>query len=304
MRNNSLKYLTREGFRNLWVNRLMSLASITVLMACLIIIGIGSMLYFNLTAVLDNVESQNIVQVYIEDGTNELDTSEVGVKIKNMPNVGECEFVPKEDAFDKLVENMGSDSALFKGFKESPLPDAYRVTIKDLNLFEQTVKELNELEHVEIVRENSELASKLVAVRKAVTIASIGIVTMLFLVALFIISNTIRITMFSRKLEINIMKAVGATNGFIRWPFMIEGVLLGLIASVISLFLLWGIYELVCYVFADVTAMLNITLVPFVKYIWILLVAFTFIGVFTGTVGSMFSMNKYLREQRSVVNNE
>lgn len=304
MKSNSLKYLTREGFRNLWVNRLMSLASITVLMACLIIIGIGSMLYFNLTAVLDNVESQNIVQVYIEDGTGELETSEVGVKIKNMPNVEDCEFVPKQDAFDKLVKTMGSDSALFQGFKEVPLPDAYRVTVKDLNLFKQTVNELNELEHVEVVRENSDLASKLVAVRKAVTIASVGIVLMLFLVALFIISNTIRITMFSRKLEINIMKAVGATNGFIRWPFMIEGVLLGLIASFISLFLLWGLYEIAAYTFADVTAMLNISLVPFTKYIWILLGAFAFIGVFTGTVGSMFSMNKYLREQRSVVNNE
>lgn len=304
MKSNSLKYLTREGFRNLWVNRLMSLASITVLMACLIIIGIGSMLYFNLTAVLDNVESQNIVQVYIEDGTGELETSEVGVKIKNMPNVEDCEFVPKQDAFDKLVKTMGSDSALFQGFKEVPLPDAYRVTVKDLNLFEQTVKELNELEHVEVVRENSDLASKLVAVRKAVTIASVGIVIMLFLVALFIISNTIRITMFSRKLEINIMKAVGATNGFIRWPFMIEGVLLGLIASFISLFLLWGLYEIAAYTFADVTAMLNIALVPFTEYIWILLAVFAFIGVFTGTVGSMFSMNKYLREQRSVVNNE
>lgn len=304
MKSNSLKYLTREGFRNLWVNRLMSLASITVLMACLIIIGIGSMLYFNLTSLLDIVESQNVVMVYVEDGTSELDTSEVGVKIKTMSNIEECVFVPKEDAFDKQIETMGGDSALFEGFTESPLPDAYKVTIKDLSLFAKTVGELNALDHIETVRENSDLAAKLVSIRKAVTIVSIGIVTMLFLVALFIISNTIRITMFSRKLEINIMKAVGATKGFIRWPFMIEGVLLGLIASVISLFMLWGLYELAAYAFQSVVALLKVELVAFTDYIWLLLGAFAFIGVFTGTVGSMFSMNKYLKEQRSIVNNE
>ena len=285
MRSNSLKYLTHEGFRNLWVNRLMSLASITVLMACLIIIGIGSMLYFNLTSVLDNVESQNVVLVYIEDGASELETSEVGVQIKNMPNVDECVFVPKEDAFEKQIQTMGGDSALFKGFEESPLPDAYRVTIKDLSLFEQTVNQLKSLDHILNVRENSDLASKLVAVRKAVTIASVGIVTMLFLVALFIISNTIRITMFSRKLEINIMKAVGATNGFIRWPFMIEGVLLGLIASIISVFLLWGIYELAAYTFASVVAMLKIELVDFKDYFLFLFGVFAVIGMLTGTKG-------------------
>ena len=304
MKSNSLKYLTREGVRNLWVNRLMSLASITVLMACLVIIGIGSMLYFNLTSLLDIVEAQNVVLVYIEDGTSELDTSEIGIQIKNMPNIDECVFVPKEDAFEKQIEVMGGDSALFEGFTESPLPDAYRVTIKDLSSFEETVKQLQSIKHIETVRENSDLASKLVSIRKAVSIASIGIVAMLFLVALFIISNTIRITMFSRKLEINIMKAVGATKGFIRWPFMIEGVLLGLIASVISIFLLWGIYELASYTFASVVAMLKLELVPFTDYFWLLLAAFAFIGVFTGTVGSMFSMNKYLKEQRSVVNNE
>lgn len=304
MKSNSLKYLTREGFRNLWVNRLMSLASVTVLMACLVIIGVGSMIYFNLTSLLDIVESQNVVMVYVEDGTSELDTSEVGVKIKNMANVEDCIFVPKEDAFEKQIEDMGGDSALFEGFEESPLPDAYKVTIKDLSSFDATVKQLNAMEHIETVRENSDLASKLVSIRKAVTIASIGIVAMLFLVALFIISNTIRITMFSRKLEINIMKAVGATKNFIRWPFMIEGVLLGLIASVISIFLLWGVYELAGYTFASVVSMIKIELVKFTDYFWILFAAFAFIGVFTGTVGSMFSMNKYLKEQRSIVNNE
>lgn len=304
MKSSSLKYLTKEGFRNIWVNRLMSVASITVLMACLIIIGVGSMLFFNITSLLDIVEAQNVVMVYIEDGTSDIDTTSIGVRIKNMSNISECEFVPKEDAFERQIETMGGDSALFSGFDESPLPDAYKVTVTDLTRFSQTVDELKTIEHVENVRENSDLASKLVSIRQAVTIVSAGLVLMLFLVALFIISNTIRITMFSRKLEINIMKAVGATNGFIRWPFFVEGILLGIISGIVSLFLLWGVYELIIYAFSSVISLMGFSFVPFTQYIWLILGIFIFIGVFTGGVGSMFSMSKYLKEQGSVVSNE
>lgn len=304
MRSGSLKYLTHEGFRNIWVNRLMSIASVTVLMACLIIIGVGSMLYFNINSLLDIVEAQNVVMVYVEDGTSELDTSNIGIEIKNIDNVEDCVFIPKEDAFKKQIEEMGSDSAIFEGFEESPLPDAYKVTVKDLTRYNETVGQIENLEHVMKVRENSDLASKLVSVRQAVTLVSAGLVLMLFLVALFIISNTIRITMYSRKLEINIMKAVGATNSFIRWPFLIEGVLLGLISSIVSILILWGVYQLIVYAFSSVISDLGFGFVPFLDYIWYIFAVFIFIGIFTGTVGSMVSMNKYLKEQRSVVNNE
>lgn len=306
MKSGSLKYLTREGFRNIWVNRLMSLASVTVLMACLVIIGVGSMLYFNINALLDKVEAQNVVMVYINYETSDVDTSQVGIDIKNVPNVKSCEFIPKEDAFQKQIEQMGADSAIFEGFDESPLPDAYRVSVDDLTLYEQTVAQIKSIPNVMNVRENGELASKLVSIRRAVTIVSAGLVAMLFLVALFIISNTIRITMYSRKLEINIMKAVGATNSFIRWPFFVEGVLLGVISSIVSILLLWGIYELIVYTFSSaiVGFGFGFEFVRFTDYIWYIFAVFAGIGIFTGSVGSMFSMNKYLKEQRSVVNNE
>lgn len=304
MRAGSLKYLTREGFRNIWVNRLMSIASVTVLMACLVIIGIGSMLYFNINSLLDIVEAQNIVMVYVDYEADDLAVSQVGIDIKNLPNVADCEFIPKEDAFQKQIDAMGSDSAIFEGITESPLPDAYRVSVKDLTLYAQTVEQIKALDSVMNVRENSDLATKLVSIRQAVTVVSAGIVLMLFLVALFIISNTIRITMYSRKLEINIMKAVGATNGFIRWPFFVEGILLGIISSIISILLLWGIYELIVYAFASVVNMFGFTFVPFLSYIWYIFAVFVAIGVFTGGIGSMVSMNKYLKEQRSVVSNE
>lgn len=304
MKGTSLKYLTHEGFRNVWVNRLMSLASVTVLMACLIIMGAGIMIYFNINNVVDKVQSQNVVMVYVADDASEDETTQIGTSLKGISNVESCEFVPKEVAFQEQIQSMGGDAALFEGFDEIPLPDAYKVTVKDLSQFENTVYQIKQINKVDSVRENSDLASKLLSLRHAVSIVSVGLVIMLFLVALFIISNTIRITMFSRKLEISIMKAVGATNWFIRWPFMIEGMILGTISGIVSLGVLWGLYAVAEKVFAQTLSLIGFSLVPFSAYWWQILLVFVAIGLFTGGFGSLVSMAKYLKEQGSVVSDD
>lgn len=304
MKGTSLKYLTHEGFRNVWVNRLMSLASVTVLMACLIIMGAGIMIYFNINNVVDKVQSQNVVMVYVADDASEDETTQIGTSLKGISNVESCEFVPKEVAFQEQIQSMGGDAALFEGFDEIPLPDAYKVTVKDLSQFENTVSQIKQINKVDSVRENSDLASKLLSLRHAVSIVSVGLVIMLFLVALFIISNTIRITMFSRKLEISIMKAVGATNWFIRWPFMIGGMILGTISGIVSLGVLWGLYAVAEKVFAQTLSLIGFSLVPFSEYWWQILLVFVAIGLFTGGFGSLVSMAKYLKEQGSVVSDD
>ena len=304
MKGTSLKYLTHEGFRNVWVNRLMSLASVTVLMACLIIMGAGIMIYFNINNVVDKVQSQNVVMVYVADDASEDETTQIGTSLKGISNVESCEFVPKEVAFQEQIQSMGGDAALFEGFDEIPLPDAYKVTVKDLSQFENTVSQIKQINKVDSVRENSDLASKLLSLRHAVSIVCVGLVIMLFLVALFIISNTIRITMFSRKLEISIMKAVGATNWFIRWPFMIEGMILGTISGIVSLGVLWGLYAVAEKVFAQTLSLIGFSLVPFSEYWWQILLVFVAIGLFTGGFGSLVSMAKYLKEQGSVVSDD
>lgn len=304
MKGTSLKYLTHEGFRNVWVNRLMSLASVTVLMACLIIMGAGIMIYFNINNVVDKVQSQNVVMVYVADDASEDETTQIGTSLKGISNVESCEFVPKEVAFQEQIQSMGGDAALFEGFDEIPLPDAYKVTVKDLSQFENTVSQIKQINKVDSVRENSDLASKLLSLRHAVSIVSVGLVVMLFLVALFIISNTIRITMFSRKLEISIMKAVGATNWFIRWPFMIEGMILGTISGIVSLGVLWGLYAVAEKVFAQTLSLIGFSFVPFSAYWWQILLVFVAIGLFTGGFGSLVSMAKYLKEQGSVVSDD
>ncbi len=298
MKGASLGYLTKEGFRNVWVNRLMSLASITVLMACLVIIGLGAMLFFNINALLDKIESQNVIMVYIEDGTTDEQIEKLEQDIFGLGNIEKCDFVSKEEAFENSKKELGEDSALLEGM-ENPMPDAYKVTVSDMNLFKQTVKGLNSLEHIETVRENSDVADKLIDIRHAVTIVIAGMVLLLFIVSLFIIANTIRITMFSRRLEISIMKAVGATNWFIRWPFMIEGIVIGVISSLVSMGVLAGLYYGVAYVFKDLLQLFEP--VAFGQYAGYIFLLFTLIGTFTGSVGSLISMGKYLREQGSVI---
>ncbi len=301
MKGSSLGYLTKEGFRNVWVNRLMSLASITVLMACLVIIGLGSMLFFNINELLNKIESQNVIMVYIEDGTTDAQIEQLNQDIYALGNIQDCIFVSKEEAFEKSKEEMGEDAALLEGM-ENPMPDGYKVVVQDMTLFKETVADLNELEFVETIRENSDIADKLIDIRYAVTVVISGMVILLFIVSLFIIANTIRITMFSRKLEISIMKAVGATNWFIRWPFMIEGIVIGIISSLVSFGVLAGLYEGVAYVFADMLELFEP--VAFGQYAGYIFLIFAVIGMFTGSVGSLISMGKYLKEQGSVVSED
>lgn len=298
------KYLIRQGFRNVWVNRIMSIASIAVLLASLLIMGAGLMVYHNINALLNHIEGQNVIMVYIKENADDLETSKVGVEIKNLKNIDSCEFIPKEQAFKDQVKKLGTDSAIFEGLSESPLPNAYKVTVKDLNLFADTVNKIKAISNVDNIRENSSLATKLASLQNAISVISVVLVSILFLVALFIISNTIRITMYTRRLEIQIMKGVGATNWFIRWPFIIEGILLGTIAGVIGTLALWGVYAGAGKVFADTLTLFNFKLVSFGAYWGEILGLFLCLGVAAGAFGSAISMNKYLKEQESIVDDE
>ncbi|MBQ6165724.1 MAG: permease-like cell division protein FtsX [Clostridia bacterium] len=304
MKSSSLRYLTKEGFRTIFINRLMSVASVTVLMSCLVIIGIAALIFFNINAVLDTVESQNIIMVYIQDAATPEQTTYAGSVLSAIDNVESCEFVSREEGYAAILGNLGDDAAVFEGMDASFLPNAYRITVKDLSKFDETVAQISAVENVMNVRENSDLAQRLTRIRNALTYASIGMIALLFIVAVFIIANTVRITMFSRRLEISIMKAVGATNAFIRWPFVIEGIVLGIISALVAEGVLYLLYMLASVSFAGVFAVFGTSLVDFGNYALWLLLAFVCIGVFTGMFGSSVSMGRYLREQGKVVNDD
>ena len=304
MKGASVGYLTREGFRNIWVNRLLSLATIVVLISCLIIVGTGSLIFLNINAVLDLIESQNVVMVYVNDEADDYMTQSLGVQLESHTNVLEVEFVPREEAFQRQIESYGEKADVLQGLSPDILPDAYKVTVKDLEQFDATVAEIKAMQNVIHVRENSDLASKLASIRNAVTYISIGIVAILFFVSLFIVSNTIRITIYNRRLEISIMKAVGATNAFIRWPFMVEGILLGLFSAILALGIQYGVYSVAAIWLGNILAELGGEIVKFLDYVWVIFGMFTFIGVVIGAFGSIISLNKYLKEHSNVVEND
>lgn len=299
----SFKYLTKEGFRNVWTNRMMSLASICVLMSCLVLIGSAAMIFFNIDSLLGKIEQENVVMVYIDDEATEQQVDEMEALINNVGNIAKVEFVPKEDAWAEQLETMEKAQAEFftQISADIPLPDAYKVTVADLDQFDKTVKGLNELDHVDTIRENKDLAQKLVAIRQGISVIAIVIIAVLLAISLFIISNTIKLTVYSRRLEISIMKSVGATNNFVRFPFVIEGMILGVLSGVISLGLVWGLYEFAIRQFSGLLNSLSLEPIMFVDYALAMLGIFVAIGVVCGVGGSVFTMRKYLNKEGSEI---
>ena len=301
----SLRYLTKEGFRNVWTNRMMSLASICVLMSCLVLIGSATMVFLNIDSLLARIEEENVVMVYVQDETTDEQLAQMKDQINAIDNVKEVEFVSKESAWEEQLSTMGEAEAEFftEVSSDIPLPDAYKVTVDNLDYFDQTVDELNELDHVDIIRQNKDLAQRLVAIRHGITIIAVVIVIVLLLISLFIISNTIRLTVYSRRLEISIMKSVGATNNFVRFPFVIEGIILGVLSGTVALGLVWGIYQLAITQFGDLLSSLNLTAINFTDYALPMVGIFILIGGLCGVGGSVVTMSKYLNKEGSEISN-
>lgn len=304
MKNKNIRYLTHEGIKNIGINRLMSVASIAVLMSCLVIIGFALLLFFNVDSLLENIENQNVVMVFCDVGADEETVKTTEDAIKSLENIASCEYVSKQQAYDSVAASLGEDADLLKNIDDSFLPEGFKVTVADMSKFSETVASINAIESVNSVQQNGDLAAKLEELRTAVTYISIGIIIVLFIVSMFIIANTVRITMFSRRLEISIMKAVGATNWFIRWPFLIEGLFIGLISAILSFGLLAVLYNALGGAFTSIFGILGNTVVNFWDYAVYILVGFVLVSILTGGIGSLISMRKYLKEQGSVVLDE
>ena len=303
MTGSSLRYLIKEGFRNTWTNRMMSIASIAVLMCCLVLMGAASMIFLNIESLLGVIEEENVVMVYVEDDTTDEELEAMETELNAISNVKTVEFVPKEDAWEEQLDTMEEAQAQFftEISSDIPLPDAYKVTVEDLTYFDETVEKIEELDNIDTIRENKDLAEKLVTIREGVEVIAVVIVAALLIISLFIISNTIKLTVYSRRLEISIMKAVGATNSFVRIPFVVEGMVLGIISGVISLGLVWGFYEFAIQQFDSLITSLGLEALAFEDYAVVMLVAFIVIGVLTGVCGSLISMSKYLNKEGSEI---
>ncbi len=341
MKLRSVRYLTANGLKNIWVNRLMSIASIGVLVACMSIIGVAVMLSQNVDKALTEIEKENVVMVYFNDKNSVLygdaaegnfasavsttstsstssdtgDTDEVPEdaylihneeealalceKLRQISNVESVEYISRDQALDTVKENLLENQAEYFAFidDENPLSDGARVVLKDLATFDQTVQQIRDTAGVDSVQSQENVADTIYAIKNALRIAGFWIIGILVIISLVIVSNTIRVTMYNRKLEINIMKAVGATDSFIRIPFLVEGVAIGLLSALISMGLVYFLYKAVVETLKSV---LNIaSVVPFGQFAWQLLALFVVVGVFAGVFGSVFVITKYLKKEGS-----
>ncbi len=297
MRLSSFQYLLREGFRSIWQNRFMAIASIGVLISCLLLTGGAYLTFVNIDHVFDWVYEQNVVVAFVEDTYTNEQTTALGSSLSRIANVSHVEFLSKEQSLEKLQDSL--PAAIFESLQgeNNPLQDSYIVTFADLEKFDATLLQIEQLDGIDTVSYSGDLAETLTRVRRVVLTVGGWVIGILLLVSLFIISNTIKLTVYSRRLEIYIMKSVGATNSFIRLPFVVEGMVLGLISGGLSYGILYYIYDRLTATFSF-GPMLG--LVGFGKVWAILLVGFLTAGILTGVLGSAISIGKYLKDEGGV----
>ena len=285
-------YLIREGFRSIWSNRIMSIASICVLVSCLVLTGAAELISVNIEKEVDSVGKTNETTVYIKDGASDLEAVYIGKNLEKLDNITSVRFYPKEDAINEFKDSL--PEAVFENVNgdNNPLPDAYIIAMDDLSKYDQTIDAILKVDGVDSINNRSELARKLTDISNLVSYISLAIVVALTIISLFIIANTIRTTMYSRRFEISIMKSVGATNAFVRLPFVVEGMVLGFISAIIGTGVLYVVYE---GVMSAVNSFVKISTIPFsdvyLQVGGIVIVA----GVVSGAFGSFISMRKYLK---------
>ena len=297
MKANSFWYLLKEGIKNIWNNRTMSFASVGVLISCLLLTGAAVIFSYNINCAMKTIEGNNSIRVYMTQNLPTLSAIRVGEEIKKLDNIDNCKFIPKDDAIQRYMDILGDkDGTMLQGMtgKENPLPDAFEVSFKDLSQYKDTSERIKKISGVESINDYSDVAEKLTHLDRLVTTLGFWIILLLSLVSLFIISNTIRVTMFSRRVEISIMKSVGATNWFIRIPFIVEGVIIGLISGLVSSLLLITVYD---KMISSVASILLFAPIAIESIAWIITLAFIVAGTLFGALGGIISISKYLKNE-------
>lgn len=298
MRLSSFGYLCKQGWKNMGANRLMTFASIGVLTACFIITGLAALLTLDVNAIVDHLADQNELSVYLYPDVDEEQAAAVGEEIRALPNIAEVEYVSKEDAFNIMERRMEDYGNLLDGY-ELIFPASYNVTVEDLGMMEQTNSQLKAIEEVERTYAPVDLAGIMVTIQSGVTYGGWGIVVLLGLVSLIVISNTIKLTVFARRREISIMKYVGATNTFIRMPFFVEGMTVGIIAGLLATGVVCGAYYLVM---DFLHGMYNVWVLGLLDSLYKLSDIWYFVlggavvlGIIVGGIGTATSVKKHLK---------
>ena len=294
MKLSSLGYLLKEGAKNIWTNRTMSFASVGVLISCLLLTGAAVLFSMNIDTAMQSVEGNNSVTVYCTPGLPTLRAVQVGEEIKNIDNVATCDLVPKDQAVEEMLEMLGDNGTVLEGLMgdDNFLPDSYRISLADLEQYDDTAAQISAIDGVERIIDYSEIADQLTELDDMVTNVCFWIILLLGVVSLFIIANTIRVALFSRRLEISIMKSVGATNWFVRVPFLVEGVLIGLISGAVASLILILAYNSVISSLSFISFFTPIAIEPYRGRI---ILIFLLAGTAFGALGGLISIGRYLR---------
>ena len=293
MKLNNIGYLLKEGFRGIFLHGFMSFAAVCVTVACLVIVGSFSALAYNLDEMVKELNQTSEILVYIDSDLSDAEARSIGTKINLLDNVLQATFVSREEALEDFIADHDGDSA-FSGVQASDLRHRYVVTLEDNTKMEQTDAQLKQLPGVAKTNAAYELAKGFSTIQDVLHMVSAAIIAVLLVVSLLIISNTVKLAMYDRREEIAIMKMVGATNGFIRLPFVVEGFTLGMMGAILAFGLEWVGYDALIQKIAGVDSLQLFTFVSFQELLIPMVVVFAAAGMFVGIVGSWTSIRKFM----------
>lgn len=297
MKARTIKYTFNQGLKGVWRNRGMAMASIGSVAASLVILGLIITLVLNISNAAYLLQNQfDEIQVYLQDDLSIEQIDEIGKKIEQIEDISEVTYQSKEMALQKFKESWGEEGYLLDGLEENPLPNSYIIRVDSLEAADKVVENLGSVEGIDEIKYYQELIDQLLNIVKFIRTAGLIIILILILVAIFIISNTIKITLNSRRQEIGIMKDVGATNWFIRWPFIIEGMILGFVGAAVSLVIVYFGYK---YAFNFITGhfyvMFGTYMISIQDMMNKIIFMFAVLGTGVGALGSIFSLRRHLR---------
>ena len=299
MKYSILGYFIGEGFANVFKNKKSTGASLMIMCATMIIFGVFLILGENINHFVSEVEQAQGIQVFATEEATDEQVTELGEKIKAINGVNKIEYVSKEDALNQMKEKFADNQDLLEGYEgeNNIFTASYVVTLTDLNLSTQVQDEISKLDYVKKITSSDETVSTLISLANGIKIVTGVILVLLIVISIFIISNTIKLTVHARRKEISIMKYVGATNGFIRWPFIVEGMIIGIISSLISIILVGLAYNFIAdqMVNSQFMKMMGVSLVSFADMFSSIIFVYMLLGIGIGALGSIISMRKYLK---------
>ena len=296
MKWNTLKYLFKEGIIGLWRNRTMAFASAGTIVLCLLILGMSYSIGTNIDYMIEQIESKFGITAYIQDGISENSILSIENKIKTMPNVASITYISKDEALKTFSED-NEDASLFEMFKEdNPLPASFEIIAIDIKNQGELVKSIEALEGIDEAVYLKNETETFISIRKTVNYVCYAIIVCLIVVGLLLMSNTIKLTVYIRKREINIMKYVGATDSFIRVPFLIEGMLIGTLGALVAIITIALGYDWVQSMSMSATGILGeISLMPTANIMTSLVPIYLSLGIGIGLIGSAFAIHKHLK---------